>query len=218
MRPDVPVPLRGDDCLMGLTGHELTAASSAVAALAILGGYLGVRAANHNAIRIAREERSARRQEEFDSLRRVTYAKFLAALAELSSASIRHGEIVAAPELRGSLVSALKRQDEALIATRNSFGELEILAPDPLRDLAFQALEDARTCTQGNQSAFAGEVAQLRLAMRHDLRPGETLAPFELTQTPSIIAAPTTNSAGRNSAAALPAGNGAPASDLPGSP
>jgi hypothetical protein len=30
---------------MVLTGHELTAASSAVAVLAILGGYLGVRSA-----------------------------------------------------------------------------------------------------------------------------------------------------------------------------
>jgi hypothetical protein len=34
---------------MHLTGHELTLIPSAVAALAIVGGYLGVRSANHNA-------------------------------------------------------------------------------------------------------------------------------------------------------------------------
>jgi len=43
--------------LIVLTAHELTAASSAVAALAVLGGYLGVRLANRNALKIAREER-----------------------------------------------------------------------------------------------------------------------------------------------------------------
>ena len=43
---------------MILTDHELTAASGAIAALAIVGGYLGVRSANQNALKIAREERS----------------------------------------------------------------------------------------------------------------------------------------------------------------
>jgi hypothetical protein len=45
---------------MILTGNELAAASSAVAAIGILGGYLGVRSANRNALQIAREERSTR--------------------------------------------------------------------------------------------------------------------------------------------------------------
>jgi hypothetical protein len=43
---------------MILTGNELAAASGAVAAIGILGGYLGVRSANRNALQIAREERS----------------------------------------------------------------------------------------------------------------------------------------------------------------
>src|ERR1700680_3139965 len=73
---------------MQLTGHELTAASSAVTALAIVGGYLGVRSANRNAVRIAREERSSRREGEANALMRATYARSLTALNVLAVASM----------------------------------------------------------------------------------------------------------------------------------
>jgi hypothetical protein len=73
---------------MVLTGHELTAASSAVAFLAIVSGYFGIRSANRNALNIAREERSTRRRDELNDLRRVTYAKFLVSLDALALASV----------------------------------------------------------------------------------------------------------------------------------
>ena len=74
--------------LVNLTEQELAAASSAVAALAIVGGYLGVRSANRNAVEIAREERSSRRHDELDALKRITYARCVAALLALDTASL----------------------------------------------------------------------------------------------------------------------------------
>ena len=195
---------------MGLTGHELTAASSVVAALAIVGGYLGVRAANHNALRIAREERSSRRQDEFDNLKRATYAKFLAALTELSSASLKHQAMAGAPELRGYLTSALRRREEALAAARNAFGELEIVAPERLREMASPLVDDAGACTGENQSLFTGEVARLRLAMRYDLRGGDAAA-AEVTRTPRSMTGPSRGPGDKHPGAALPAGNRSPA-------
>src|SRR5690348_18251923 len=104
---------------MVLTGHELTAASSAVAVLAILGGYLGVRSANRNALRIAREERSARRKDEFDYLKRSTYARFLEALTTLAMASLEQEKATDDPHNRGEArILAFKRRANALAAAR----------------------------------------------------------------------------------------------------
>src|SRR6266542_452431 len=80
------------DWFVYLTEHELAAASSAVAAIAIVGGYLGVRSANRNAIRIAEEERSSRREDEASALIRATYAKNLASLNALAVASMEFSE------------------------------------------------------------------------------------------------------------------------------
>jgi hypothetical protein len=62
-----------------LTSNELSAASSIVAALAIIGGYLGVRSANQNALKIAREERRSQKKEESNQLKRDIYARLTAA-------------------------------------------------------------------------------------------------------------------------------------------
>src|SRR6266513_1436954 len=115
---------------MVLTVHELTAASSAVALLAILGGYLGVRSANRNALKIAREERSSRRRDELDDLRRATYAKFLVALTALAIASLEQEAIAATPQIRGEpRIKAMKKRTDALATARNIAAELDLLAP-----------------------------------------------------------------------------------------
>ena len=85
---------------VNLTEHELTAASSAVAALAIVGGYLGVRSANRNAVKIAREERSSRRHDELDALKRVAYARCVAALLALNTASTEASALAGEAEIR----------------------------------------------------------------------------------------------------------------------
>lgn len=79
--PALPKSLRSSQArhrIMHLTGNELSIASSAVAALAIIGGYLGVSSANRNALKIAREERSSKRSDDFNELKRQVYAQYLA--------------------------------------------------------------------------------------------------------------------------------------------
>lgn len=68
---------------MHITGDELTALPSVVAVIAIVASYTSVRSANRNALRLAREERSSRREGELDALKRTTYAKYDAALSAL---------------------------------------------------------------------------------------------------------------------------------------
>ena len=159
---------------MNITGHELTAASSAVAALAILGGYLGVASANRNALRIAREERASRRLVEFESLKRLTYSKFLSVLAGLALASVEQEEVTASPQIRGETrISAIRKQKDSRAAADKIFAELELLAPDLLRELAGDSLELACVCTRKNRTIFTQSETRLRIAMRHDVRGSE---------------------------------------------
>jgi hypothetical protein len=67
-----------------LTNQELTAASSLVAVVAIVGGYLGIRSANRNALAIAKDTRAAQRKSDLDALKRIAYSGFLSALAKLA--------------------------------------------------------------------------------------------------------------------------------------
>jgi hypothetical protein len=161
--------------LMVLTEHELTAASSGVAVLAILSGYLGVRSANRNALKIATEERSSRRQEELNALRRATYARFLVALTALEMASLEQESIAASPQIRGEpRITAIKRRTEALATARNIAAELELLAPSHVRELANESLEIASTCSRENEQEFTRGMMKLRVAMRYDLDGSET--------------------------------------------
>lgn len=104
---------------MQLTAHELTAAASAVAALAILGGYLGVRSANRSAVAIAREERSARRATELDALKRVAYSEFLTALSSLADDQMKfelvdHSSAEEADEIWKRSVNSAKQANDRL--------------------------------------------------------------------------------------------------------
>ena len=78
---------------MHITGSELNAASTTVAALAIIGGYFGIKTSNQNALKLAREERSERRRDELEALLRVTFAKTLASLAALAKANMERTDI-----------------------------------------------------------------------------------------------------------------------------
>jgi hypothetical protein len=65
---------------MHLTDHEVALSGSVVALVAIVGGYLGVRSANRNALKLARYERTAQHKSELLALKRTTYAKCYAEL------------------------------------------------------------------------------------------------------------------------------------------
>ena len=219
-RPNSDVPIqqgpREAVSLMVLTVHELTAASSAVAFLAIVGGYLGVRSANRNAVKIAREERSSRRQDELDALRRATYARFLAALTALAVAALEQEAISASPQIRGEpRIVFIKRRTDALVAARNIAAELDLLAPDLLRRLANESLRIAGTCNRKNEPAFALEVAKLRVAMRYDLEGPKIPNLKELDRIAhSAIAAPSPAAEGEKSAVMPSVSGGTEASDI----
>ena len=156
---------------MHLTDHELTAASSAVAALAIIGGYLGVRSANRNALAIAREERSTRRKDELDALKRATYAKFLAALTALATLSMErdgaNSNAKASPAYR---TSVLRQWLAAMHAGMAALAEVELIAPDIVRELAQRAFAASRASTQTDATSFIRTVGVVGVAMRYDLR------------------------------------------------
>lgn len=159
---------------MILTSNELAAVSSGVAALGILGGYLGVKSANRNALKIAREERSTRRRDELNDLRRSTYARFLAALVSLATASLEQEAITTTQEIRGEVrIAAIKRRGDTLATARDTVAELDLLAPGLLRELADEALEAASACTQKRRPQFSGKLSELRAAMHHDLQASE---------------------------------------------
>lgn len=131
---------------MTLTAGELTLLPSAVAALAIVIGYLGVRAANRNALKIAREERSAQRKDDFDAIRRATYAQSLEALRAIVGA-------------QGNQI------DEATTRASNVGFLLELIAPRNIRDQFKIALADVI----GGGSGFGDSLEQLTVMMRGDL-------------------------------------------------
>lgn len=156
---------------MHLTDHELTAASSAVAALAIIGGYLGVRSANHNALAIAREESSTRRKDELDALKRATYAKLLAALTVLSTSSMeREGANHNATATPAYRVSTLRQWLAAMHAGMAALAEVELIAPDLVRELAQRAFAASRASTQTDANSFTRTLGVVGVAMRYDLR------------------------------------------------
>jgi hypothetical protein len=153
---------------MILTANELAAVSSAVAALGILGGYLGVRSANGNAVKIAREERSTRRRDELNDLKRATYARFLAALTALAAASLRLEAITAAGLRADAPIAAAEKREAAFAAAHDIAAELDLLAPG-MHDLAADALDKAHGCTRANRSHFSARLTELRTTMRRDL-------------------------------------------------
>ena len=123
--------------------------SSAVAAAAIVGGYLGVRSANSTAVNIAREERSAQRKDNFDILRRSTYAEGLAALTEASRIFLLEDVQKEVPKLRD-----IEKM-------------LNLIAPKEIIEEFDAVLKLAYSRTRRN--AFESELETLTAMMRRDL-------------------------------------------------
>jgi hypothetical protein len=165
---------------VNLTEHELTAASSAVAALAIVGGYLGVRSANRNAVKIAREERSSQRHDELDALKRAAYARCVAALLALNTASIIE---TSAPDAG---VAEIRQKIDAAMVAHEAVVGVELIAPDRLFDLASLALASAPTTTTNEDAAFARGLIKLRIAMRYDLQGADIPSPEKLDRMADI--------------------------------
>ena len=172
--------MAGHDCPVILTGHELTAASLAVAALAIVGGYLGVSSANRNAVKIAREERSSRRGDELVALKRVTYARCMSALLELNVAY----------ELEPSSLGESGRLIDASQAAHAAVVDMELIAPDRLRDLAFETMGSASPATKEDTPGFVRLAIKLRKAMASDLRGADIPSPEELDRVADIATHP----------------------------
>jgi hypothetical protein len=154
-----------------LTGHELTLIPSGVAAIAIVGGYLGVRTANHNTARITREERSARQENERDEIKRSVYARYLAALTDAVDAR-------RVPWNFGE--EGTDEQKETVRNTRRAaygdalkaYEELSITAPPDVERAGNEALQAVRNWQPFNldsQAAFKSHLTMLRMRMREDL-------------------------------------------------
>jgi hypothetical protein len=167
-----------------LTGHELTIASSAVAALAIIGGYLGVRSANRNAVQIAREDRQIRRREELEELKRVSYAKVMTALNALAAASITMSKLQsemdpadgkASVEKIGRLQRALDVHKDAEVAACDAIAEAELLWPGLLNMAVQRTYREAAMCRAQFAPLFFDHTNDLRALMRIDLDDSEAL-------------------------------------------
>jgi hypothetical protein len=175
---------------MHLTGQELTAASGAVAALAIVGGYLGVRSANRNALKIAREERTTRRKDELDALKRATYARLLAALAGLSlAATAKDAASHNAKSSSEHWLSVLRLLITALQIAQDTIAEVNLIAPDIVCELADKAFVAASTCTTTDGSAYYRTFGGLSLAMRNDLR-GSAMPSLEEIESIGTVSVP----------------------------
>jgi hypothetical protein len=150
-----------------LTSHELTAASSVVAALAVVGGYLGVRSANRNALGIAREERSARRRRELNDLKRTIYSEFLAALSVLADEQISFD---AATTNKSKEADDLwRRAVDSAQTANNKLAQLTLIAPSQIHTMAEGAFKRALKATESDIAAIATEEEQLIVSMRADL-------------------------------------------------
>ena len=147
---------------MMLTADELAVVSSMVAALGIVGGYLGVRSANRSAVQIAREERTTRRRDELDDLKRATYARFLASLTSLAAASLSL-EAIRGSGTRGEgkITKRLRKREDAFAAAQDIAAELDLLGSVALRAIAERSpREGARACNRENRLALLHEAVR----------------------------------------------------------
>jgi hypothetical protein len=152
---------------MQITAHELTGASSVVAALAIVGGYLGVRSANRTAVAIAREERSARRRSDLDVIKRVTYSEFLVALSKLADDQMAFE--IASKDDGNEAGRVWQRSVDSAQLANDRLAQLELIAPKSICVMAESAFKRALKATREDISAVAADGENLIAAMRADL-------------------------------------------------
>lgn len=141
---------------MKLTTNELAVIPSAVAAIAIIGAYFGVKSANNNALKLAREERQARRTYELTELKREAYVRCLEVAYELEIASLqvaieRDGSPTGTPP-----PETLERWTMAYTAALNSSGQIKLFGPAKvialMNDLLSLAAEARTTSYQASDT------------------------------------------------------------------
>ena len=152
---------------MQLTTDELTAASGAVAAIAIIGGYLGVRSANHTAVTIARDERAARRRSELDELKRAIYSEFLTALSKLADDQMAFD--VASKYEKEETSKIWQQTVDSAQAANDRLAQLALIAPQSICAIAEGAFKRALKATEEDISAIAADGEDLIAVMRADL-------------------------------------------------
>ena len=167
---------------MHLTGNELSAASSVVAALAIIGGYLGVRSANHNALTIAREERSAKQNDELDKLKRTAYVSLLSALNDLVTINLQAAKIIdQKPGNPYAKIQVTRKRIEASTTVANCMAETHLITDNTtivqLIDKAYKGAISSHV----DATDYIREATKLRAAMQCDLR-GEQASAEALDQ------------------------------------
>lgn len=153
---------------MHLTAGELTLFSSAVAVVAIAGGYLGVRSANNTAVAIARDERAARRRSDLDSQKRIAYSSFLVALSQLADDQIQLEIATRQKQTEKDGDLWLGAANSARIAN-DSLANLSLVAPESIRALANTAFNHALKATESDITTLAEEGEELAGVMRNDL-------------------------------------------------
>ena len=151
---------------MYLTDHELTAASSVIAALAIVGGYLGVRSANNTAVKIAREASSTRRQDELNAVKLQVYAKFFAALQVLRDARYA---VIATENGHKPAELHVEQEISANHEASNLMSQIELIAGSDLRQLGTNMFQRVLMATDENALGDAIDQDALFDAMRDDL-------------------------------------------------
>jgi hypothetical protein len=152
---------------MNLTANELALVSSAVAVVAIMGGYLGVRSANNTAVAIARDERAARRRSELDSQKRMAYSAFLASLSLLADDQIQLD--IAARQKRTERNELWLRATNSARIANDSLANLCLVAPESIRTSANAAFSHALKAGESDIATLAEEGEELAGMMRDDL-------------------------------------------------
>ena len=128
---------------MYLTSNELSAISSIVAALAIIGGYLGVKSANQNSLKLAGQERDSRKSEDSKQLKRETYARFLTAVLQLRNTGQNES-----------------KQLEVLAQATNEMGLVSLIAPTRVQHHVVQMLNALADVDEVEEAEEAEEVEE----------------------------------------------------------
>lgn len=152
---------------MQLTNQELTAASSIVAVVAIVGGYLGIRSANRNALAIAKDTRAAQRKSDLDALKRIAYSGFLSALAKLADDQMKFD--AATRDRKEDARELWQYSIDSAQAANDKLAQLALIAPTSIHAMAERAFNRALKATSEDISTVAADERDLILAMRGDL-------------------------------------------------
>jgi hypothetical protein len=159
-----------------LTGHELELIPSVVAAIAIVGGYLGVSAANRTTLNVAEQERSSKREDELKALKRTVYVKVISALNALVAARVVANEmdrfkLFGVGPTKEARTQVQAESKDALMALQDAMLEMSLVTGNnDLLTLAHEADEAARRASSRSYKAYPQAVGKLAACMQLDLK------------------------------------------------